>query len=98
MFVYAPIEYHMLLGYIDNYKKTSKKSPIILTAHIELIALHTGNPVFKTTTFRKAIIKYKKYGVYQPEKAQWTMREALHYARHTGMIHKQMKECEKILF
>ena len=99
MLVYTPIEYHMLMEYIDNYKKASKnrKLPIITTAQIELLALNTDNKAFRTTSFRKAIMAYKKYGMYPPKKAEWTVREALHYARYSYMIYKEIKECERIL-
>ena len=93
MFVYAPIEYQMLIQYISNTRKSDNKNPEILTEHIELIAIHTGNPALKTTTFRKAIIAYKKYGMNPPKKAHWTVRDAIYYAKFSNSFHNQMKEC-----
>ena len=97
MFVYTPIEYYMLLEFIVNYQQINKKSPLITPAQIELLALHTDHPAFKTVTFRKTLVEYKKYGMYPPKKADWTIREALHYARNSYMTYKELKECERIL-
>lgn len=97
MFVYAPVEYNMLIDYITHAKKTSCIAAPILVEHIELIAVKTNSPVFKTTTFRRAVMAYREYGLNPPKKAHWTLRDAVHYAKFSNIIHKQMKECERFL-
>lgn len=97
MFVYAPVEYNMLLDYITHVRKTGYSATPILVEHIELIAVKTNSPAFKTTTFRKAIMAYREYGLNPPKKAHWTLRDAVHYAKFSNVIHKQMKECERFL-
>lgn len=92
MYVYGPVEYYMLQKYILNMRKVNREE--VTADHIELIAIHTGNKAFRTVMFRKALIAYREYGMYPPKKAHWTVRDALYYARYSGLVHKELKECE----
>jgi len=83
------------MEYMNKTRKVSDGKPLILIEHIELMAMHTGNPAFKTEKFRKAVIEYRKYGMNPPQKAKWTLSDAVRYAKFSYRIHKQMEECER---
>lgn len=97
MYVYAPVEYHMLLKYMEELRNVDSNTTATSLQYIELLAIHSGNPALKTTTFRKAIIAYQKYGMNPPKKAHWTLRDAVNFAKFSNFIHKQMEECEREL-
>lgn len=58
---------------------------------IEAIALNSDNPVFKTARFRRALITYRRFGMRPLEKAVWSLKDALYYARHSYYIHEEIK-------
>lgn len=97
MYAYTPVEYNMLMEYVGRMRKSKNHAPTILAEHIELLAIHTGNPAMKTVTFRKAIVAYRQYGMNPPKKAEWTLRSAVHYAKYSNLIHIQMQECARLL-
>lgn len=93
MYVYTPIEYNLLIEYCHTIKNQNNRHSGIKPEHIDLIALNSNDPMFRTVTFRRAFIKYKRFGTAQKKKAHWTLRDAVHFAKYSNAVHKQMKEC-----
>lgn len=58
---------------------------------IEIIALNSDNPAFKTARFRRALIAYRRFGTRPLRKTGWTLKDAIYYARNSFYIHEAVK-------
>ena len=91
LYVYAPLEYLLLNQYMNGDKNRGRKKRIS-AEQIESMAINSDNPIFRTVEFRIALIHYRRYGLRQEAKAKWTVEEAVHYAKYSGLVYK-LKEC-----
>lgn len=91
MYVFTPLEYYLIKGYNTilrgGYGGTQYRATII-----DIIALNSENPAFKTLRFRKALIEYRRFGLRSDNKAEWNLDDVLYFAKHSYGIHKRMKK------
>ena len=92
LFVYAPVEYILLMEY-RNIIKSADRSRTISYQVIETIALNSHNPAFKTARFRRALISYRRFGLKPLRPTGWTLKDAVYYARNSHYIHEAVKQC-----
>ena len=92
LFVYAPVEYILLMEY-RNIIKSTDRSRTISYQVIETIALNSHNPALKTARFRRALISYRRFGLKPLRPTGWTLKDAVYYARNSHYIHEAVKQC-----
>ena len=90
LYVYAPIQYNLLMEYSKAIKQVQKRQCINYNM-IESIAINSDNPAFKTARFRRALIAYRRFGTRPLRKTGWTLKDALYYARNSYHIHEAVK-------
>ena len=86
LYVYAPIQYHLLMEYsraIGSFEYGRNIKPAV----IETIAINSDNEAFKTARFRRALIAYRRSGMHPLRKTKWTLKDALYYSKHSYKIH-----------
>lgn len=86
LYVYAPIQYYLLM----EYSKAVARHEI--NHHtIETIALNSDNPTFTTARFRRALIAYRRFGMRPLKKTVWSLKDVLYYARHSHYVHEEIR-------
>lgn len=93
LFVYAPVEYRLLMEWSKTAPKGYGMGKAIKYEQIEAISQHSDNPAFKSAGFHRALVHYKLWGVRPKRKKAWTLPEAVYYARHSHVIHEMIKRC-----
>lgn len=75
-------------------QKQIKNNPKIFYNILETLAYNSNNPIFRTSRFRHAMIEYRRFGNRVTEKAGWSRRDAVYFAKHSYNIHKAYKSTE----
>jgi hypothetical protein len=96
LYVYAPIQYHLLMEYCKAIKQVERGQRIKYNI-IEAIAINSDNAAFKTARFRRALIAYRRFGTRPLRKTGWSLRDAVYYAKNSYHIHEVVKNGD-ILF
>lgn len=93
IYVYAPLEYVLLMEWSKAMKESFGKAVKLSPRTIETFSIYSGNPIFKTARFRKALIKYRKDGLKPMRKTGWQLKDALYFAKHSYQIYEDIKKC-----
>lgn len=86
LYVYAPLEYHILMRYKEEGNHISY-------GLIESVALQSDNRAFATVRFRKALISFRRFGHRPRNKVRWSLTDVLHFAKHSFHIYETLKQC-----
>jgi hypothetical protein len=70
----APLEYQLIVNSCGAF---AAPSPNI----IETVSYGSNNPLFRKTKFRRALIKYRKYGLYSGRPIKSTANTELYYIK-----------------
>lgn len=92
LYVYAPVQYCLLMEW-QRAATGWQRSQRISYYSIEAIAAASSNPLFRLSKFRRAMIAYRRFGLRPEKKAEWTLRDAVYYAKNSYRIHETFKRC-----
>lgn len=90
LYVYAPIQYSLLIEYCRAVKCTNK-AKIITPQVIETIALNSDNSAFRSIRFRLALMTYRRWGTRPIRPTNWTTKDAVYFARYSYKIYQTIK-------
>lgn len=92
LYVYAPLYYQLLtqFGNAINYRDSKTR---LLSYAIETIAVNNDSKVFRTARFRRALIDFRRFGLRPLRKVNWTLRDALYFAKYSYRIYELTKQC-----
>lgn len=93
IYVYAPVLYLLLT---DSRLRLRECGRVIPPELVEQMAVAYHSPYLRTARFRKALIDFRKYGMRTPARAEWTLRDALHYARNSYFTYKAIAQCTEL--
>ena len=91
LYVYAPVQYCLLMEYCKAIKQVESGQRIKYNI-IEAIAINSDNAAFKTARFRRALIAYRRFGTRPLRKTGWSLRDAVYYARNSYHIYEVVKK------
>lgn len=87
LYVYAPIQYYLLMEYCKAIKQVERGQRIKYNI-IEAIAINSDNAAFKTARFRRALIAYRRFGTRPLRKTGWSLKDAVYYAKNSYHIYE----------
>lgn len=92
LYVYAPLQYCLLMDYCKAVR-CHNKARVITPQLLETIALNSDNKAFQSVRFRKALMNYRRNGLKPQRATNWTLADAVYYARYSYKIYQTMKLC-----
>lgn len=90
IYVYAPTQYVMLMRYCKDGIKNGERTINYFT--LESMAHDSSEPAFRSARFRKAMISYRLFKNRPKRKAQWTVTDALYYAKYAYPVYAAIEQ------